>query len=88
MEEEQQTQQDLQVPMNSEAWSVFRADRRRMAWLALLSTIIFTAVLFVWPPVERLEKMEDIITWYYMAMTTIVLGYLGFKSWTAIKGKK
>ena len=62
-------------------------NRRRMAWWALLSMIIFTALLLFTPlcPETRLTIANEIITWYYFAMTAIIGAYMGVTTWAHIK---
>lgn len=60
-------------------------NRRRMAWVALNAIIVVTlCAMFLVTP-ERLDKLDDVITWFYMCMCSIVLGYLGFTTYAFIK---
>lgn len=58
--------------------------RRRMAYVALYSMLISTSYVFgPWVPVERLEHLSDVISWFYFAMASIVGAYMGFATWSA-----
>lgn len=58
--------------------------RRRMAYLSLLSIIAVTAILLgPWVPVERVEKLSDLISWFYFSLASIVGAYMGFATWAA-----
>lgn len=60
--------------------------RRRMAYIALGSMIITTAVLVnPWFPIERLEKITELITWFYISMAGIVGAYMGLATWSGMK---
>lgn len=74
-------------PMGDTEWRQFRDDRRRMAWLSLLSIFAVTGVALFYLPLERLEKLDDIISWFYMTTGSIVAAYYGFKTWAQIKKK-
>lgn len=62
--------------------------RRRMAYLALYSMLAVTALMFTpWVPLSRLEKLADVIEWFYFSMASIVGAYMGFASWSAKTGR-
>ena len=52
--------------------------RRRMAYLAMLSVMLITYCLMFKMPVEKIKVLENIITWYYITMGSIIGAYLGF----------
>ena len=63
--------------------------RRRMAYASLVSIIAVTLILLgPWVPVERVEKLSDLISWFYFSLASIVGAYMGFATWSAkfIKG--
>jgi hypothetical protein len=62
-------------------------NRRRMAWGAFVSIIVVTGLCFFWVDVERLEKLETVITWFYMAMASIVGAYMGFATYASVANK-
>lgn len=59
-------------------------NRRRMAWLALLSMIFFMFTLvFDWPiksDPERIKILQEPIVWFFLSMTAIIGAYMGFTS--------
>lgn len=47
---------------------------------------ILTLTVYVmgpWLPVERLTALNDVITWFYFTMASIVGAYMGFATWSA-----
>ena len=58
-----------------------RVNRRRMAWLSLISILVTEYVLFFWVDAKRLPLLDNFINMYVMCMTSIVLGYLGAATW-------
>tara|TARA_Y100000310_G_C20271345_1_gene618176 strand:+ start:215 stop:448 length:234 start_codon:yes stop_codon:yes gene_type:complete len=60
-------------------------NRRRMAWLAMISIIVVTGLAFFVLPMERLDKLADVITWFYLSMASIVGAYMGLSTWAAKK---
>lgn len=62
-------------------------NRRRMAWISLISILLVTAVMIFYVPEARLTKLETVITWFYMVMASIVGAYMGFATLSMIKGK-
>tara|TARA_Y100000310_G_scaffold115139_1_gene113673 strand:- start:1082 stop:1318 length:237 start_codon:yes stop_codon:yes gene_type:complete len=60
-------------------------NRRRMAWLALSSIIVVTGLAFFVLPIDRLDKLADVITWFYLSMASIVGAYMGLSTWAAKK---
>lgn len=74
----------LKDPNHPSQWK----HRRRMAYLSLLSIIAVTAVLLgPWVPVERVEKLSDLISWFYFSLASIVGAYMGFATWSAKSAK-
>jgi hypothetical protein len=57
-----------------------------MAYIALISVVVITTLLLYSVDVQKIEKISEFITWFYMGMTTIVGGYMGLKTW-ATKAK-
>lgn len=57
--------------------------RRRMAYTSLISIIVVTGVLLgPWVPVDRVEKLSDLISWFYFSLASIVGAYMGFATWS------
>lgn len=58
--------------------------RRRMAYASLVSIIAVTFILLgPWVPVDRVEKLSDLISWFYFSLASIVGAYMGFATWSA-----
>lgn len=53
-------------------------NQRKMAWVALVSMLLFTGLVFL-PivPVERLEVFQSIADLFYLAQAGIVSAYMG-----------
>lgn len=60
-------------------------NRRRMAWVSIIMMVLMTFVLFFTIPEARLEKLQDVISWAYMAFASIVGAYMGLSTWAAKK---
>ena len=64
-------------------------NRRRMAWISLISMILVTGtLLFVPIPIERLKILGETIEWYFLSMASIVGAYMGFTTWASKGAKK
>lgn len=61
--------------------------RRRMAYIALFSQVLATAGLFTIIPIERIEVLQEITSWFYFSFSSIVGAYVGFATWASFKGK-
>lgn len=59
---------------------------RRMAWVAILSMIAFTAVLFS-PVVSetRVAALADLLGLFYIAQASIVGAFMGVTAWMSRK---
>lgn len=60
-------------------------NRRRMAWIALISIILFTVAMLFYVPVDRLEKLVHIADFFYVAMVAIIGSYMGFTTMSTMK---
>ena len=64
--------------------------QRNMAWIALISMIAFTAIMFT-PivPDERIKLLTDISNLFYLAQAGIVGAFMGFAAFdkSGMKGK-
>jgi len=59
---------------------------RRMAWVAIISMIVFTAVLF--SPVvseSRVAALADLLGLFYIAQASIVGAFMGVTAWMSRK---
>lgn len=62
-------------------------NRRRMAWLAMIAILLATVAMMFFVPVEKIKALENVVTWFYMAMTTVIGAYMGATTMQYIKGK-
>ena len=64
--------------------------QRNMAWTALVSMLLFTAIMFT-PivPDERIKLLTDISNLFFLAQAGIVGAFMGFAAFdkTGMKGK-
>lgn len=56
--------------------------QRRMAWVAMLSMVMFTIVLFS-PMISdsRVEALADLLGLFYIAQAGVVGAYMGVTAW-------
>lgn len=52
--------------------------RRRMAYMSIFSIIWVTYALMFKMSDERVKALENIITWFYITMSSIIGAYVGF----------
>lgn len=52
-------------------------NRRKMAWLSLISIIVITLLACFLVPFDRLSILENLLSWFYTVMTSIVMSYMG-----------
>lgn len=52
--------------------------RRRMAYIALLSILAVTYIIFYKLSIPKLKVLSDVINWFYITMGSIVGAYMGF----------
>lgn len=56
--------------------------QRRMAWIAMLSMIVFTAILF--SPIispERVAALSDLLSMFYIAQAGVVATFFGAQAY-------
>lgn len=53
-------------------------NRRRMAWIALISILVVTLLAFFVVEESRLKLLGDVINMFYLSMASIVGAYVGF----------
>lgn len=63
-------------------------NRRRMAWVALWAIMIVTYFALFSVPVERLNVLKEVITWFYFVMGSVVGAYVGFATLDDIQTRK
>jgi O-antigen ligase len=62
--------------LNERRWR----NRRRMAYISLFFLIIVAFLAIFVVPVERLQVLEEIITWFFFIMGSVVGAYVGFST--------
>lgn len=56
--------------------------QKKMAWIAILSMVVFSIVLFTpWIPESRVSALSDLIGLFYLAQAGVVGAYMGFTTW-------
>ena len=61
-------------------------NRRKMAWVALISMILLMLVLLFGPiSIERITTLKDPIIWFFFSMTSVIGAYMGFTTWASRK---
>jgi len=51
---------------------------RTMAWVAMISMLIFTAILFLpFLPIERIAALDNLLQMFYIAQAGIVASFFG-----------
>ena len=60
--------------------------QRHMAWVAMITMIVFTAALFL-PifPDGRIKALSDLFGLFYIGMASVVGAYMGMTAWMAKK---
>lgn len=58
-------------------------NRRRMAWVSLISMLVVTVLVLFYIPEERLKLLEEVITWFYFSMASVIGCYMGFTTWAS-----
>lgn len=58
-------------------------NRRRMAWVSLISMLIVTILVLFYIPEERLKILSEVITWFYFSMASVIGCYMGFTTWAS-----
>lgn len=61
-------------PNPKERWK----NRRRMAWISLISILVVTFLSFFVVNEGRLKLLSDVINMFYLSMASIVGAYVGF----------
>lgn len=61
------------------------SNRRKMAWLSLISMLVVTGLLLFVVDPARIEILSEPIVWFYMAMASVVGAYMGFTTYAYIR---
>lgn len=54
--------------------------RRRMAYLALFAVFLVTYWAMFVIPIDRLNALDEVITWFFIVMGSIIGAYVGFST--------
>jgi hypothetical protein len=55
---------------------------RQMAWVAMLSMVVFTAALFIpFIGIDRLDAIGNILQMFYIAQAGVVATFFGTSAW-------
>jgi NADH:ubiquinone oxidoreductase subunit E len=57
-------------------------NRRRMAWVALISLIVTAFSIMFVVPESRIERISSALELYWIALGGVVGAYVGISSWT------
>jgi DMSO reductase anchor subunit len=57
-----------------------KRNRKRMAWLALFSCMVVVLLMMFVVDETRLNLLNDVMTWFFLIMGSIVGTYIGFSS--------
>jgi len=60
-------------------------NRRRMAWISVITMVLMTGALFFFVPETKLDKLQDVISWAYMSFASVVGAYMGLATFEGIK---
>jgi hypothetical protein len=74
------TKDRVAMELDNERWK----NRRRMAWLAMWAMVLATLAMFTVVPETKIEKLDEIVSWFMMAMASIVGTYIGTATWAQV----
>lgn len=78
--------QDGKINNNEERLYEQKAvNRRRMAWLALISMIVSAFCMMFFVPESRLKQLDGLLEIYWLALGSIVGAYVGISTWMSKK---
>lgn len=61
-------------------------NRRKMAWLAMVSMVSLTSILLTdLISLERIKVVDNVFEMFYIAMASVVGAYMGFTTWASKK---
>ena len=79
------TKKNIPVKVERQEVKRRRIGRRKMAWTAMVSMLVATICIFFIVSRERLDLLDDTITWFYTIMGSIVLTYTGAATFFDVK---
>lgn len=60
--------------------------QEKMAWVSLISILVFTAFLFTpWVSIEKVVAIGEFIGMFYISLAGILAAYMGTQAWTMRK---
>jgi hypothetical protein len=84
-QEAYKTEQMDDINIDKERWK----NRRRMAWISLISMIFITFILIFMPEsiitISKLNVISEFITWFYFACTGVIGAYMGVTTYAHMK---
>lgn len=60
-------------------------NRRRMAWVSLIAMIATAFALMFFVPESRLERIKDMLDFYWISLGGIIGAYVGISTWMTKK---
>jgi len=75
------TKEQTAITLDNERWK----NRRRMSWIALWATMAVTAAMMFIVPESRIEKLDEVVVWFYVSMASIIGVYIGSATFSDIK---
>jgi uncharacterized membrane protein (GlpM family) len=60
-------------------------NKAALAWVSMISMIIFTVALWFFVPETRLKIIAEASAWIYFAFTSVIGASLGLKTWSEKK---
>lgn len=87
MQQEEQRAADAMPPTGETTEQSNRrwTNRRRMAYIALFSSIMIVAYVVTFP--ADIDSIQGIVSTFLAGMFGIVLGYCGFATWDDVKAR-
>lgn len=70
--------------LEAERWKA----RRNMAWVSLISIMVFTACMLFFVKPTIMSTLADVVTWFYLSTTSIIGVYIGSSAMTYIAAVK
>lgn len=74
------TKRKIELQLDRDRWQ----NRRRMAWIALGSTILAVVAMFTVVPESKIADLDEVVSWFMMGMFSIVGTYIGTATWAEV----
>ena len=91
MSEEKTQLTPEQITATLKAEKIRWENRRRMAWTSLIAIIVQTLIILFAPTKiltpEKIQVIQEPLTWAYMCESAVILAYMGFTTWAYLKDK-